>query len=60
MIIDTNTPSIVAFGDNLEILKQIPDASFKIIYIDPPFNTGIEQPVKMVTGQVLKEKVTKH
>jgi site-specific DNA-methyltransferase (adenine-specific) len=30
----------IHFGDNLEILKGFPDASFDLIYIDPPFNTG--------------------
>lgn len=30
----------VYFGDNLEVLKKLPDASVDLIYIDPPFNTG--------------------
>lgn len=27
-------------GDNLDVLRTFPDASFDLIYIDPPFNTG--------------------
>jgi len=27
-------------GDNLEVLREFPDQSFDLIYIDPPFNTG--------------------
>lgn len=27
-------------GDNLPVLQGLPDASFQLIYIDPPFNTG--------------------
>lgn len=27
-------------GDNLDIIKELPDESFQLIYIDPPFNTG--------------------
>lgn len=30
----------VYFGDNLPILQEFDDASFDLIYIDPPFNTG--------------------
>jgi site-specific DNA-methyltransferase (adenine-specific) len=30
----------VIWGDNLEVLATLPDASFRMIYIDPPFNTG--------------------
>ena len=30
-------------GDNLPILQQLPDGSFPLIYIDPPFNTGKSQ-----------------
>lgn len=27
-------------GDNLAAINQLPDESFRLIYIDPPFNTG--------------------
>jgi site-specific DNA-methyltransferase (adenine-specific) len=30
-------------GENLAALKSMPDASFQLIYIDPPFNTGRSQ-----------------
>jgi site-specific DNA-methyltransferase (adenine-specific) len=30
-------------GDNLDVLAAFPDASFDLIYIDPPFNTGRAQ-----------------
>ena len=30
----------IYFGDNLEILKELPSESVDLIYIDPPFNTG--------------------
>jgi site-specific DNA-methyltransferase (adenine-specific) len=30
----------VYFGDNLPILRSLPDGSAGLIYIDPPFNTG--------------------
>jgi site-specific DNA-methyltransferase (adenine-specific) len=33
----------VIFGDNLPVLRSIPDASVDLIYIDPPFNTGKRQ-----------------
>jgi len=33
----------IYFGDNLEILRTLPDASTQLIYIDPPFNTGRTQ-----------------
>lgn len=33
----------VYYGDNLPILKTLPDASVNLIYIDPPFNTGKTQ-----------------
>lgn len=30
----------VLLGDNLELLPRFADESFRLIYIDPPFNTG--------------------
>ena len=33
----------IFFGDNLEVLKGLPNDSVDLIYIDPPFNTGKQQ-----------------
>jgi site-specific DNA-methyltransferase (adenine-specific) len=33
----------IYLGDSAEILPLLPDASFQLIYIDPPFNTGKTQ-----------------
>lgn len=42
-------PSLLVEGDNLEYLKTLPSESFRLIYIDPPFNTG-----KVQTRQTMK------
>jgi site-specific DNA-methyltransferase (adenine-specific) len=34
---------VVVEGDNLDVLPKLPDESFQLIYIDPPFNTGAMQ-----------------
>ncbi len=36
-------------GDNLTVLKLIPNSSVQLVYIDPPFNTGREQQRSKVT-----------
>jgi site-specific DNA-methyltransferase (adenine-specific) len=33
----------IHFGDNLDVMRTFTDASFNLIYIDPPFNTGKAQ-----------------
>ena len=33
-------PDLVVEGDNLAVLAALPDASFRVAYLDPPFNTG--------------------
>ena len=33
-------PNLVMHGDNLSLLPLLPDAAFRVIYLDPPFNTG--------------------
>jgi site-specific DNA-methyltransferase (adenine-specific) len=30
-------------GDNLELLRSLPDEQFQVVYLDPPFNTGRRQ-----------------
>lgn len=35
--------NISILGDNLSVMKSIPDSSIQLIYVDPPFNTGIVQ-----------------
>ena len=34
---------VIIEGENLDILRGLPDASIPLIYIDPPFNTGKKQ-----------------
>ena len=33
----------IYYGDNLELLRSLPDEAVELIYIDPPFNTGKAQ-----------------
>jgi site-specific DNA-methyltransferase (adenine-specific) len=42
-------PDLVVLGDNLEVTAQLPDASFRLIYLDPPFNTGRTQSRQTIT-----------
>ena len=37
------SPNRVIQGDNLEVIAQFADASFTVVYLDPPFNTGRPQ-----------------
>jgi site-specific DNA-methyltransferase (adenine-specific) len=37
------TETHIVQGDNLELLTQLPDAMFQVVYLDPPFNTGRRQ-----------------
>jgi site-specific DNA-methyltransferase (adenine-specific) len=34
---------VVVYGESLDVVATIPDESFQLIYLDPPFNTGGEQ-----------------
>lgn len=38
----------IYFGDNLEVLRAMPDGFVDLIYIDPPFNTGKRQERKRI------------
>ena len=47
----------IIYGDNLKVLKSIPNETVDMIYIDPPFNTGrIQKRGKDNTGEVLSYK----
>ncbi len=35
----TDVSGQIHLGDNLQLLKTLPDRSCRLIYIDPPFNT---------------------
>jgi len=43
-------PDLVVHGDNLPFLRSLPSASFPLIYIDPPFNTGRSQERRTITS----------
>ena len=38
-------------GDNLDVIRRLPDASFTLIYLDPPFNTGRPQERSIETAR---------
>ena len=46
---EASGPNLLVQGDNLRALGQLPDASFQLIYIDPPFNTGRTQARRAIT-----------
>ena len=40
---DPAGPNLVYLADNAVVLPNLPDGTFRMIYIDPPFNTGRQQ-----------------
>ncbi len=38
----------VILRDNLDVLRDLPDASIDLIYVDPPFNTGKQQVLRRI------------
>ncbi|MFC8680283.1 DNA-methyltransferase [Microbacterium ureisolvens] len=41
----------IHIGDNLEVIRSLADASFTLIYLDPPFNTGRPQERSIETAR---------
>lgn len=41
----------MVLGDNLAVLRTLPEACIDLIYVDPPFNTGERQSLKRVRTQ---------
>jgi site-specific DNA-methyltransferase (adenine-specific) len=54
---DPGGPNLVVHADNLSVIRTFPSGSFRLIYLDPPFNTGKTQTrqtmknVRSVTGK---------
>ncbi|MDR2381420.1 MAG: site-specific DNA-methyltransferase [Bifidobacteriaceae bacterium] len=42
-------PNLVIEADNLAVLRTLPDEAVRLIYIDPPFNTGRVQKRQSIT-----------
>ncbi|MCD2497948.1 MULTISPECIES: site-specific DNA-methyltransferase [Microbacterium] len=45
-------------GDNLDVLRPYPDASFTLVYLDPPFNTGRTREKAIETTRSIPQEVT--
>jgi site-specific DNA-methyltransferase (adenine-specific) len=42
------TRNLIVYAENLSYMRTLPDGAFRLIYIDPPFNTGkAQQRVRM-------------
>ncbi|MDO8338912.1 MAG: hypothetical protein Q7T15_11755, partial [Microcella sp.] len=37
------SPDLLVHADNLAAMRRMPDASMRMAYLDPPFNTGRAQ-----------------
>ncbi|RZU61023.1 DNA-methyltransferase [Zhihengliuella halotolerans] len=46
----TDSENLVVHADNSEVLPRLPDGSFTLIYVDPPFNTGRKQARQSTTS----------
>src|SRR5215469_10183748 len=47
----THPAGEIHLGDNLPILQSLPSATVDLIYIDPPFNTGLTQKRTRITAR---------
>ena len=45
------SPDLLVHGDNLDAVADLPDGSFTLIYLDPPFNTGRSQSRRSTTSK---------
>ena len=46
----------VVHGDSLDVARTLPTASFALVYLDPPFNTGRAQERQVVTSRRFTEQ----
>jgi site-specific DNA-methyltransferase (adenine-specific) len=48
-VLNTDAPGFIVHGDNLTVTATLPDQSVRLIYLDPPFNTGRAQSLQSIT-----------
>ena len=48
-VLGTDAPGFIVHGDNLAVTATLPDESVRLIYLDPPFNTGRTQSLQSIT-----------
>ena len=46
----------IVHGDNLAVTRTLPEASVRLIYLDPPFNTGRTQRLQSITTRRILEQ----
>ena len=46
----------IVHGDSLDVARTLPTASFALVYLDPPFNTGRAQERQVVTSRRFTEQ----
>jgi len=51
------TQNLVVYSDNLAFMQTLPSSTFRLIYIDPPFNTGKHQKRLRLTVKASDEGV---
>lgn len=53
---DPNSSCVLFQGDCLNLLKQIPDKTIKLIVTSPPYNLGKEYEKRLTLGQYLRQQ----
>ena len=46
---------VIYHGDCLDVLRELPDGCARLIYVDPPFNTGkVQQRTRLRTAALMR------
>ncbi len=52
---DSSNGNRIIHGDNIEVMRTLPDGFFTVVYLDPPFNTGKDQMRSTISTQASEE-----
>ena len=50
-MIDATAVATIVHGDNLAVAAQLPDGCARLVYLDPPFNTGRQQRAERIRSE---------